>query len=96
MDEPAVHLRQAASRGDLACVRQLVEEEHVAVDARARGAGPRTPLTYACAGGHVAVVQYLLERGAALQPPAEVTMDPERTTPLFFACQHGYPDVVSE
>ena len=50
----------------------------------------RTAIHFAAEGGHLAVVQELLEFGAEHDTKSFIG-----TTPLYFACQGGYLDVVS-
>jgi hypothetical protein len=52
-----------------------------------------TPLTAAAYGGHVAVVQYLLDHEASPNPPGRVALS-AYMTPLNAAASHGHLEVV--
>ena len=78
----------AASRGDLAEVQRLVEEDPARVNAT-DGADGWTPLFYSTSQGHVAVVAYLLDQGAVID-----FQDRHGWTALHLACQRGRLEVV--
>ena len=48
-----------------------------------------TPLHFACYLGHVAIIQYLIEKGANLK-----AKDYQQKTPLHKACGNGYLQIV--
>jgi hypothetical protein len=60
-DDPGTRLREAATRGDVAQVRALLD---AGADANAASEYGATALHFACDKGHVEVVKLLLERGA--------------------------------
>jgi len=84
-------LLDSAERGDLQGVRALVEGG-AAINERS-GLDGWTPLTGAAYGGHVAVVQFLLDHGAAPNPPGRVALS-AYTTPLNAAASGGHFEVV--
>jgi ankyrin repeat protein len=57
-------IHQAAGRGALSLVRQLIEESPQLVNARDNNG--RTPLMHACQWGCYPVVLFLLDHGAAV------------------------------
>ena len=79
-------LRSAAQRGNLALVRQALQN-----GADVNGAHPEfgwTPLHYACWKGHLEVARFLLDSGATLH-----AIDKKGRTPLHHACQKGQLEV---
>ena len=82
-------LLDAARVGDLARVEQALQN---GANVEATNYGGCTPLHWACWGGHLDVVQYLLTSHAA---NLEAT-DNDGKTPLHFACEEGHLDVVQE
>lgn len=79
-------LHIAASRGDLALVRKLVE---LGSDINRRGGTfGGAPINLAATNGHLPVVAYLLELASYLD-----TSDPVRN-PLFGAILHGHTEIV--
>ena len=48
-----------------------------------------TPLHWACPGGHLPIVQYLIENGADLE-----AKDKEQQTPLQLASKYDHTDIV--
>ena len=77
----------AASRGDLAEVQRLVEEDRALVNVT-NGPGGWTPLLYAASDGRVAVVAYLLDQGAV------IGYQRHGKTALRLACESGLLEVV--
>jgi ankyrin repeat protein len=89
----------AAGVGDLACLRALVDasslssrrgasdDDDVVVNGHKRNAW--TPLCYACKGGHLECVSFLLERGARVDDETK-----EGATALSLAAREGHADVV--
>lgn len=80
-------LVRAASRGDLAMVRSLLDRGAVAA---ARNHYLLTALHWAVTLGHAQVVELLLERGAPLD-----TQDAEGHTPLHMAAREGDEEMVT-
>jgi ankyrin repeat protein len=77
----------AAMIGDLAEVERLLGEDPGLLDTKAGGG--RTPLMWASDKGHVAVVRWLLDQGAAIDD-----QDPDGFTALWLACSRGRTPVV--
>lgn len=80
-------LRDAASKGDLAQVRALLD---AGTDANAASEYGATALTFACDKGHVEVVRLLLERGA--DPNAKDTF--YGSTPADWAGSKGHGEIL--
>ena len=80
-DESALML--AALKGHLNLVQKLVEND---ADVNKTG---WTPLHYAASGGHVPVIDYLLENSAYIDAES-----PNGTTPLMMAAMYGSPESV--
>jgi ankyrin repeat protein len=78
----------AAGRGELARVRELLDEG-ADIEAVTNGRAARTPLMQASAGGHLDLVRFLLERGA---DPNHLDVD--YFGPLTFAADEAHWDVV--
>lgn len=76
-------LMLAAFKGHLDLVRKLV-----ARDADVNKTG-WTPLHYAATGGHVAIIQLLLDEYAYIDAES-----PNKTTPLMMAAKYGSPEAV--
>jgi ankyrin repeat protein len=76
-------LMLAAFKGNLDLVRKLI-----ARDADVNKTG-WTPLHYAATGGHVAVIQLLLDENAYIDAES-----PNKTTPLMMAAKYGTPAAV--
>jgi ankyrin repeat protein len=76
----------AARQGDMPAVERLVGQDPGLLDAK-DGAG-WTPLMNASMEGHVGVVQWLLDKGAAINERAEL-----RQTAVWLACYYGRLDV---
>ena len=81
-------IHEAVKRGDLAEVERLVEADPGAVHAK-DCRDLKLPLVYAAHGGHVAVVAYLLDQGAAINQRGGAAC-----TALHLACEHGHGEVV--
>jgi uncharacterized protein len=78
----------AAEEGDLAEVERLVGHDPGLLNAR-HSFGDMTPLMYASSNGHVGVVRWLLDRGAAMNE-----RNPYEGTALWYACREGRAPVV--
>jgi Ankyrin repeats (3 copies)/Domain of unknown function (DUF3471) len=84
--DPGDELRRAASTGDAAMVKELLDK---GVDVNAANQYGGTALTFASRRGHVEVIKLLLERGA----------DPNRKdtfygcTPIVFALRKGHFEI---
>ncbi len=76
-------LMLAALRGQLELVKKLVERD---ADINKTG---WTPLHYAATGGHVPVIEYLLDNSAYIDAES-----PNGTTPLMMAAMYGSPEAV--
>lgn len=76
-------LMLAALRGQLELVKKLVERD---ADVNKTG---WTPLHYAATGGHVPVIEFLLEHSAYIDAES-----PNGTTPLMMAAMYGSPEAV--
>jgi uncharacterized protein len=76
----------AAWRGDTAEVQRLVGQDPGLLDAR--DPSGRTPLMLASQEGHVRVVQWLVDHGAALDE-----RDRHKYTALWYACLGGHTAV---
>ncbi|HYO13926.1 MAG TPA: ankyrin repeat domain-containing protein [Thermoanaerobaculia bacterium] len=80
-------LRRAASAGDLAKVKELLDK---GVDANAANQYGGTALAFACDKGHTEVVKLLLERGA--NPNVKDTF--YNLTPIGWAAEKGHVDII--
>ena len=76
-------LMLASLKGYLPLVKQLVEND---ADVNKPG---WTPLHYAATGGHVAVIEHLLEHSAYIDAES-----PNASTPLMMAAMYGSPESV--
>jgi hypothetical protein len=76
-------LMLAALKGHLPLVKKLVD-----LDADVNKTG-WTPLHYAASGGHVAVIEFLLDHSAYIDAES-----PNGTTPLMMAAMYGSPEAV--
>jgi ankyrin repeat protein len=76
-------LMLASLKGYLNLVKKLVEKD---ADVNKTG---WTPLHYAATGGHVAVIEHLLEHSAYIDAES-----PNGTTPLMMAAMYGTPEAV--
>jgi uncharacterized protein len=76
-------LMLAALRGQLDLVKKLVDRD---ADVNKTG---WTPLHYAASGGHVPVIEFLLEHSAYIDAES-----PNGTTPLMMAAMYGSPEAV--
>jgi cytohesin len=86
MDENEIN--QAAEKGDIALIAQMLRADPAAVNARGN-AGIR-PLHPAAAFGHVALVEFLIARGAEIN--AGETNSGNR--PLHYAVEKGHLEVI--
>ena len=59
------------------------------VDANIKGWYNVTPLHYACRGGYLQIVEYLIENGADIE-----AQDDNEETPLHYVSYSGYVDIV--
>jgi ankyrin repeat protein len=82
-----VNIWRAAEAGDVGEVERLVGQDPGLLDA-GDGAGT-TPLMWASMRGHVGVVRWLLDKGAAING-----RDATRCTALWYVCVHGHAPVV--
>ena len=76
-------LMLSALKGYLSLVKQLVEND---ADVNKTG---WTPLHYAASGGHVSVIEFLLENSAYIDAES-----PNGSTPLMMAAMYGSPESV--
>jgi len=77
-------LIDAARYGDVEAAEDLT---FVGKDVNQRDNEMRTPMHWACAGGHVDVAKILIENGADL-----AALDSKGNTPLHYATGYGQPD----
>jgi ankyrin repeat protein len=80
----------AAHAGDLAEVEALLGDDPSLLDARDDAEEGWTPLIASCAGGHVAVVRFLLDRNAAVNE-----QDNGGMTALYVASMGGQLPIVT-
>ena len=85
--DPGDELRRAASAGDVAKVRALLD---AGADPNAGNRYGATALSFACDKGHTEVVKLLLERGAKI----DVTDSFYNSTPIVWAAMKGHAEVV--
>lgn len=85
--DPGDELRRAASSGDLATVKELLDQ---GVDVNAANQYGGTALAFACDKGRTEVVKLLLERGA--NPNTKDTF--YNFTPIGWAAQKGHGEIV--
>jgi hypothetical protein len=85
--DPGDELRRAASAGDLAKVKELLDKR---VDINAANRYGGTALAFACDKGHTEVVRLLLERGA--NPNTKDTF--YNFTPIGWAAQKGHGEIL--
>ncbi len=85
-DVYAAEIHDAAKRGDLARVRELIESDPAQVNSR-DGNGS-VPLHQAAIGGHLEIVSMLLDRKAEID-----LADNQGSTPLHAACMRFQPAV---
>jgi ankyrin repeat protein len=78
---------RAAEDGDLGDMQQLVGHDPGLLDVKS--ANGSTPLMYASLSGHVGVVRWLLNKGAAINE-----LSNEGMTPLYHACYKNHLPVV--
>jgi len=84
----AAEIHDAAERGDLDQLRRLIVEDPAGVDARTvRGS---TPLHFACVGGNLPTVEYLVSSGADVN----ATNDSHHT-PLHYAAARDHAEIVA-
>jgi ankyrin repeat protein len=82
----ATQLHEAARNGDIACLKEMLEQEQ---DPDLVGPEGRTPLHYAARFGHVPAVDMLLSNGATVS-----IRDMRGQTTLHLAAESGHVDVV--
>ena len=75
---------EACKRGDIATVRRLFTPERALLD---DGNGT-LPMHWACAEGHLEVVQFLAAQGVALDPSNK-----NGTQPMYYACLFEHLEV---
>jgi hypothetical protein len=88
---------RAAKAGDLVEVQRLVGQDPALLNARPEDGPHRmTPLMLASEKGHVGVVRWLLDQGAAINESTGRDWSPEyrRLTALWLACDEGRTPVV--
>ncbi len=86
----ASKLTDAAARGDLAAVEEMITQNHLSVDDIDDDADQgRTALFFAAENGHTKVVNFLIRNNANPN-----RTDDTRETPLFLAARKGHVEVV--
>mmetsp|Transcript_11508 Transcript_11508/g.20972 ORF Transcript_11508/g.20972 Transcript_11508/m.20972 type:complete len:177 (+) Transcript_11508:277-807(+) len=78
-------LHKAAHNGDLAAVKNILEEGEIAVDEP--GAAERRPLHRAAGGNHIDICKFLIEKGAQVDQT-----DKSGRTALHWAAISGHKD----
>ncbi|RZC87910.1 hypothetical protein C5167_004091 [Papaver somniferum] len=86
-DEGKRAIHYAASGGRVNILKYLIEEIRVHIDVK-DGSG-QTPLSWAAIEGHLAAVEYLLEKGANPEIP-----DDSNCTPLHHVAMKGHKDII--
>jgi ankyrin repeat protein len=89
----AQNIHEAAEKGDLARVKELVEKNPELVNARATGQYAYlkfTPLHFAAWKGHKDIVQYLIKKGTDIH-----AQDSDGSTPLYWAANFGHEEIVT-
>jgi ankyrin repeat protein len=79
----AAEIHDAALKGDLAKVKELIAKDLSL--ANAKGRNEKAPLHWAAQGGHVDVVQYLIAKGANVND-----LNIQKETPLVYAAEGGH------
>ena len=83
----AADIHDAALKGDLERVKALLDKEPHLVNAP--GGNGKFPLHWAAQGGHVEIVEFLIERGAVVN-----SKNVADETPLHYAAALGHSEVV--
>lgn len=83
----AADIHQAALKGDLERVKALVNEDPGLINTP--GGNGKAPLHWAAQGGHVEIVDFLIERGAVVD-----IQNVADETPLHYAAALGHSEVV--
>lgn len=65
------------------------------VDVNLRDHSNKTPLHWACEGGHLETVKLLVENGANLEATSSVGYNHSLKTPLYYAAKNGNTEVIS-
>lgn len=85
---------QLAFEGNVEALRRIVKEHPASVNLdEAEEEHQYTVLHYACAGGHLPTVKFLVENGAGINPPSS-TGDHWRRHPIAQAVLYGHQAVV--
>ena len=79
----SAEIHDAALKGDLAKVRELLAKDPALVNAKGRN--EKAPLHWAAQGGHLEVVKLLLARGGAVNE-----LNIQKETPLVYAAEGGH------
>jgi ankyrin repeat protein len=82
-------LHYAAEKGNLAEVKQLIEQ---GADVNAKGRLGHTPLHMACMEGHLEVVEFLIAKGADVNAKSAQSSS-SGETPLHFAAEWGHLEI---
>ena len=83
----AANIHESALKGDLERVKALLSEDPGLVNAP--GGNGKAPLHWAAQGGHVEIVEFLIERGAVVD-----SQNVADETPLHYAAALGHNEVV--
>jgi len=82
----AAEIHDAALNGDLAKVKELIQKDPTLLNSKGRN--DKAPIHWACQGGHLEIVKFLVEKGAPVD-----SLNNVKETPLVYAAEGGYKGV---